>query len=124
MTRKVYVILDIKDKCNYGITIILNCSEKDLKSAVNERIFELYGDRAKVISYEEIYKNKFDVELKIGNRLRNRNSRILYKIIDIFYYKDTLSRGYVLKDTWSVYSEPIMVSEEYIKLEYEYINNF
>lgn len=56
------------------------------------------------------------MELKIGDILRNKNSRISYKIIDVFYYKDTISRGYILKDTWSKYSEPIMVSKEKIKL--------
>lgn len=61
------------------------------------------------------------MELKIGDILRNKNSRISYKIIDVFYYKDTISRGYILKDTWSKYSEPIMVSEEKIKLEYKSI---
>lgn len=59
------------------------------------------------------------MKLNIGNLLRNKNNRKLYKILDIFYYKDTKFKGYIIKDIWDKYSEPIMVSEEKINLEYE-----
>lgn len=61
------------------------------------------------------------MELNIGNVLKHKNNRMRYKIIDVFYYKGTTYRGYILKDTWNKYSEPMMVSEEKINLEYEII---
>lgn len=39
------------------------------------------------------------MELNIGNVLKHKNNRMRYKIIDVFYYKGTTYRGYILKDT-------------------------
>lgn len=52
--RKVYVTINTGERCNYGITLILICYKKDLELAIIQRILELYGSRAKVISYKEL----------------------------------------------------------------------
>lgn len=58
--------------------------------------------------------------MQIGDKLRHKESKMIYSIIDVFHYRNTISKGYVIKDTWSKYSEPIIISDEKARVEYDY----
>lgn len=58
--------------------------------------------------------------MQVGDKLRNKENKNMYTIIDVFHYRNTVSKGYVLKDTWNRYSEPIIISDDKIRVEYDY----
>lgn len=58
------------------------------------------------------------MKYKIGSIIVNKNTNKRYKVIDRFKYKNSLKTGYVIKDTWSPFEEPKIVTEELVLRDY------